>query len=159
MTGRHAKPVELKKLNGNPGRRRLPDELVQLKRNIGEPPSWLDKSAKEVWHRLQPRIERLGFVYETDEEAFTMLCEAYGRYIDLAKVVKKYGDNGCYTTHSDRGSVRHMVRPEMTLLQDAYARVIKMMDRFGLSPSYRGKLGIQLADPKKNDPMKDLLGR
>lgn len=69
MAGRPRKPTALRILQGNPGRRPLPE---------GEPispagavcPAWLSPAAKELWREQAPIFERMGCLRVADTLAF-----------------------------------------------------------------------------------------
>lgn len=151
-SGRIPKPAEMKKLQGNPGRRKLPD-LNRPKVNMSGPPKWLDKKGKEFWLEVQTKLERLGFVNETDELAFALLCDAYSGYVAVSNVMKKKGMNGIDERISVLGEQVRQRSPEFLISETYFNRAIKLFDRFGLTPAARGKLGITLDSKDDLDPM------
>jgi hypothetical protein len=84
----HAKPTELKRALGNPGRRKLPDEgkVIVLQQLAGQPPAHLSKVQKEKWAELR----RLApWIAVTDEPLLTSLVEKMARQKQLSKELKK----------------------------------------------------------------------
>jgi hypothetical protein len=76
--GRPAKPVELKRLTGNPGKRKLPDEkevvLLPAAEDIPEPSRPLMKYGREMWDS----VWSVGIRWispNTDIELLLMTCE------------------------------------------------------------------------------------
>ena len=52
MAGRKPKPTALKKLEGNPGKRKLNTKEPVPAKGMPEGPKWLLPEAKEEWKRL-----------------------------------------------------------------------------------------------------------
>ena len=71
-----AKPVELKLLEGNQGKRRLDKRPPGPGRRIPRRPSWLSPEAREEWRRLAPELTRLGLLTLLDRAALTIYCDA-----------------------------------------------------------------------------------
>lgn len=67
--GRPRKPTALRILQGNAGRRPLPEG--EPKPNVGaEPPDWLSLEDRKQWDKWAPRYIRLGILTELDTPAF-----------------------------------------------------------------------------------------
>ena len=79
MSGPPPKPVVLKLLRGNPGRRRLPEEpRPRSAPKCPEPPAHLSEYAISEWRRIGPELHRLGLLTILDETSFACYCSAYG---------------------------------------------------------------------------------
>lgn len=78
MPGRYPKPTKLKLLEGNPGRRALPDE-PEFRQTTADPPPRLDKYGLEEWNRVAPALVEHGILTEPDRAAL----EAYCRWFSL----------------------------------------------------------------------------
>ena len=75
MKGRKPEPAHLKLLRGNPGRRKLRQEV----RPVGTPlpPPGMDGSALAEWQRITPRLLELGIVCDLDTAPLMAYCHAY----------------------------------------------------------------------------------
>ena len=68
MAGRKPKPTAIKKLEGNPGKRKLnTKEDIPVK---GRPtcPEWLLREAKKEWDRLADLMNQMGVLSEVDSK-------------------------------------------------------------------------------------------
>ena len=98
MPGPQPKPNEVKRLLGNPGGRKLPDQknLIMLPQLAGQPPAHVSKIQKAKWAELR----RLAvWIAVTDEPLLTSLVEKMTRQKELSKKMKKsefvlYTDKG-----------------------------------------------------------------
>ncbi len=69
MAGRPPKPTALKLLQGNPGKRKLP-EGEPVSTGAAVCPSWLSRDARELWKKWAPVFEGMGCLREADTFAF-----------------------------------------------------------------------------------------
>ena len=94
----HAKPTELKRILGNPGRRKLPDKskVIVLKQLAGEPPTHLSKVQKQKWSEMRKLAP---WIAVTDEHLLTSLVEKMARQKEIAKQLKK----SQFVLYTDKG--------------------------------------------------------
>lgn len=59
MAGRKPKPTALKKLEGNPGKRKLNTKEPVPAKGMPECPRWLLPEAKEEWNRLCQKLSEM----------------------------------------------------------------------------------------------------
>jgi len=163
MRGRKPKPAELKRIEGNPGKRRLPRVLIE--EGVGSPrgamrkggvpnaplcPAWLNPSAKSEWHRVAPVLKRLGILHTTDRAALAGYCQAWARWRQAEKGL----------------DVGLIIRTEHGAAQNPNAAVAvryleicrKFCVEFGMTPSSRGRMLI--GDKEKDateDPLEAIL--
>lgn len=160
--GRPALPEAVKRLRGNPGKRKLrgdaaklpPGEVQLGERDIAAlpvavAPKRLSAVAKEEWKRLAPELTRLGLLRMLDLVAFEIRCETYARWRKAtSELARRITD----------------VKREKLLLkvQADCAKQMKAFDsEFGLTPAARARVqhvtGNQQAplpfeqQPKKNE--------
>jgi P27 family predicted phage terminase small subunit len=89
MAGRRPKPTKLKVLAGNPGRRPLnPDEPIP-ETAIPSPPDFLNPDALQEWGRMSEKLYQLGMLAEIDRGLFANYCQAYGRWAETERQLKK----------------------------------------------------------------------
>ena len=128
MAGR-PKPTTLKLIEGNPGKRPLPENEPTPYPKAPKCPDDIDSGAQDVWKRLGPKLERLGLLTETDGDLFSMLCQIRSRLVWIHQEIDK-GDE------KKRSFLLKEERLYSALLRQ-YAT------EFGLGP--RGRVGLTVA--------------
>jgi phage terminase small subunit len=141
--GRPPKPVEQKRLLGNPGRRPLPEPstLQQLEpiKNIPEPPRQLFEAGQQLWDR----VWESGLTWispHSDIELLMMTCEQIDERIKLRTSV--WNNN-----RSD----------ERKALRALDKEIVNNLSLLGFSPSDRTRLGV--AEVKKQSKLEELMAR
>lgn len=123
IRGRRPKPTPLRLLQGNPGKRAIPD-VPDLPTTSGlEPPDWLTGKAGEFWAAHAPSLQAAGL---------------------LPDVMREYFAAGCYYW-----SIFRTPREDYRARRDAYDRAVKVFKDFGMTPVDLARLGKQ---PKKDTP-------
>jgi P27 family predicted phage terminase small subunit len=136
--GRRAKPTAVKKLEGNRGKRKLnarepkPAAPVTL-----TPPEWLGPVAIEYWHRLAPRLEKLGVLTELDVDLLALLCDAWQKKHEARETIDKCG--GYHYTES--GFI--VAHPAMAQEHKANELIRKLNTELGLTPSSRAGMEVK----------------
>ena len=70
MAGRKPKPTAMKKLEGNPGKRKLNTKEPVPAKGMPACPEWLMPEAKKEWERLAKLMNQMGVLTEVDMAAF-----------------------------------------------------------------------------------------
>lgn len=158
MQGRKTKPTNLKRLEGNPGKRRLPENEPQPDPTAPRCPHWLLPEAKREWHRVAPELERLGLLTMIDRAALAGYCQAWARWRQCEEFLKRHGvtyESPRYDRQGDE--VGSMVRPypEVAIARHMMVEIRAFCTEFGLTPSSRGR--INLPSRQDEDAMVDLL--
>ena len=128
--GRPAKPIEQKKLTGNPGRRPLPQggELMQLGEGRRDPIRPLEFSGKQLWDSVFEHGE-LWVSPTIDVHLLQMTCEQLDRRDSLMALVPN--------NPNDR-----QLNMNLNELEKAIA---SNLGRLGFTPADRSRLGFTLA--------------
>lgn len=141
--GRPAKPIEQKRLLGNPGKRALPDEssivLMQQIDSVPEPPRPLLKYGNDLWER----VWGMGATWisdKTDIELLLMTCEMVDERWNLRVKVMQNDDS-----RMRRG------------LRDLDRQIVSNLSLLGFTPSDRSRLGV--AEVKAKTRLEELLER
>ena len=79
MAGRKPKPTAMKKLEGNPGKRKLNTKESVPAKGMPACPDWLMPEAKKEWERLAKLMNQMGVLTEVDMAAFAAYCQSYAR--------------------------------------------------------------------------------
>lgn len=124
--GRPAKPIEQKRLIGNPGKRPLPAEsaTIALPGGYVEPLRPLGEAGRNLWDAIYRKGE-LWISSRTDTEFLQMVCEQQDRRLWLMERAQADPENW------------RLFRQ----LHDLEVMIANNMGRLGLTPADRTKLG------------------
>lgn len=149
--GPAGKPTELRKLQGNPGKRALPKGEARpgVRGRVPGAPRWLGEEARREWRRIAPGLHRAGLLTEIDGVALGMLCEALAVYHEAKKAVAVGG----LVVVSDKGNSYQ--NPALGLMNSARADVLRYAREFGMTPAARSR--ISLDAPTEEPSLADLL--
>ncbi len=141
--GRPPKPVELKRAQGNPGKRALPDKesviLLPAVSTIPEPSRQLFQFGRELWDRVWG-MGHSWISYTTDVDLLLMVCEQMDERAKLRTQVWNEGKN------DERKALRALERA-----------IVDNLSLLGFTPTDRSRLGV--AEVKKQTKLEDLLAR
>lgn len=150
MPGPQPKPNEVKRLLGNPGRRKLPDQgkVIVLPQIQGEPPAHLSKVQKAKWSELRKLAP---WIAVTDEHLLTSLVEKMTRQKELAKEMKK----SAFVLYTDKGYA--YANPLFGMLSTIETEIFKLLCQLGLTPVDRSKMGV--AEVKARTKLEEILAQ
>jgi len=133
MAGRPKKPLAIVRMEGNPGKRRLPTETEEIRPDLAIPecPEWLDEDAQTEWKRIAPDLLTLGLLSNLDMAALAGYCQAYSRWKEA---------EGKDQTDT---AIKYL------------SQIKRSCSEFGLTPSARAKMSIP--GKKDEDEMDELL--
>lgn len=122
-------------IRGNPGHRESP-KRGKLPPGLPNPPTWLDREARAEWKRIVPELERLGILAKVDRAVLAMYCDAWSRWVDIARRIREDGTvvagyRGVATKH-----------PGWQIYRDAQATVAQLAKECGCSPNARLRMSI-----------------
>lgn len=137
MRGRPRKPTELKKLQGNPGKRPLPRNEPRPARDLPYCPAHLNDEAKREWKRIVHTLYDTGLLTKVDKAALAMYCQAWGRWVEAENQVAINGD----VVKTKQGNI--IQNPYLSISNRAWDQLSKMIQQFGLSPAARARLTVQ----------------
>ncbi len=158
MGQRATKPTKLRAIEGNRGKRDLPDNEPKPIPKAPQCPVTLSPEAQEVWLELAPKIERIGLLAETDGDAFANLCVIVSRLRVLRQRIEEEG-----TLVVGKIKIMHTGEEHIEFVPSAYVVMEKqyMKDfrayagEFGLTP--RGRVGLTAGTKADGGGMEDLL--
>jgi P27 family predicted phage terminase small subunit len=147
--GPKIKPVILKMMEGNPGKRRLPvNEPIPEDKSKPMPPKQLDAYALEEWDRVCDGLHGMGILYSIDMAILAAYCVAYSRWRraeeELIKEEKVRNIDSLLKEIPSTGRV--MPHPLVTVASEASKDMIRYAAHLGMTPSARAGLGV---DPRK----------
>ena len=146
------KPVALKLVTGNPGKRSLNlADGVNPRIEIPAPPKHLGKAAAKEWRRITPLLEELGLITGLDVAALALYCQSYGRLVELetafnAKVSQQIGegkvlhDAVLFTSIGVTPSGYQQQSVIVQLIRSHREEVNRYLGHFGLSPAARARV-------------------
>lgn len=148
MPGPPPKPLEQKRLTGNPGKRPLPDRrnTIALAPATARPPAGLGTAGRKLWRH----IATLKWLAESDQAALAEMCALADQ---VATARKTMTDEGQY--YEVRG--RLLPHPAVGVYHTGLAQLTKMLSLFGLTPADRTRLGI--AEIKAESKFDELMAR
>ncbi len=141
--GRPPKPIEQKRLLGNPGKRALPDQnevvLLDPVEETPEPPRPLLKYGRDLWDRVWG-IGATWVSDKTDIELLVMTCEMIDERWNLRVKVMQNDD-----PRMRRG------------LRELDRQIVSNLSLLGFTPSDRSRLGV--AEVKARSKLEELMSR
>lgn len=140
MKGRKPKPSNLRRLQGNAGRRPIPENEPDPERGIPEPPKRLSSAALEHWRKIAPELDALGVLTTADGFALELLCEAYSDWRAACEAIETHGQTYKRTTAAGKSTVA--TRPEVAVRNDSWKRYKSMLVEFGMTPSARTRVNV-----------------
>lgn len=153
MAGRKPKPTAVKKLEGNPGKRKLNNREPDPGSGIPDCPAWLLPEAKEEWNRLSEKLNQMGVLTEVDRSAFAAYCQSYARWKEAQAHIS--ADGATYET--DKGMQRP--NPWVAISNTEQRLMMQAASEFGLTPSARSRIMAAVSTHKDDeDEMEALLG-
>ena len=152
MAGRPRKPVAQKKAEGT----------YRLDRDLGIKIPTLDKMpapdpklnlsnwSTDFWYSYGNQLISFGLLGFLDLVLFGRLCYLYDQRAEFLKDIKKNG----YVQVSEKSGFE-MARPIVGMLRTCEMEMLKIEDRFGLSPNARAKIPAQKQE--EGNPFKEML--
>ena len=167
MRGRKPKPIALRVLEGNPGKRPLVKRPLQNIPKSGvmgfstkmqggrdsdtpKCPGWLSKEAKREWHRVTPILKRLKLLNALDRTALIGYCQSYARYVEAEKVVEKHG----ILLETENG---YMMSPRVAVAQKYLQIALRICVEFGMTPSSKARMPFGGGGEEEKDEFEKIL--
>jgi P27 family predicted phage terminase small subunit len=138
------KPVELRAIDGTPGKRRLPN-APKAPPLLENPPAELGPRGRDLWERVRDAFAA-PVVQESDYAALMSLCQAW----ELAQTaLDDLRERGAIveSSRADRELVRN---PSMMIWAAASERVNKLLAAFGMTPAARAAFDLPRVDTEPN---------
>jgi P27 family predicted phage terminase small subunit len=130
------KPVELRILEGNPGKRRLNDQRPKPTPTAPACPAWLPDEARAEWARVLPELERLGLITLVDAAALAGYCLAWAQLRQAQGILEEHG----LTMTTASGYEQQ--RPEVSIVHKCLGLIKSFSAEFGFTPSARGRMTV-----------------
>lgn len=150
---RRMKPTEVKRAQGNPGKRALADPVILSGKGIPMKPDGLSDRASELWDLRVPDLARAGVLDKCEIDVLIQFFEAIATAEECARLIANHGPVLMLPNNSD-GSLVPKKNPAVTAWKDAVQTARLIAVEYGLTPSSRSKLaslGYEGADPADVD--------
>lgn len=144
------KPVNLKIVQGNPGKRRLPKTRAMTAGTRAGCPDWLSPGAKAEWRRVAPELDRIGLLTSLDRATLAGYCDAFDRWSECVRFTKKQGTH--YMTPA--GQLREW--PQVSMAKAAGQAMRAFAGDLGLTPTSRLRLNVE-KEEVEDDPFEKFL--
>lgn len=144
MRGRKPKPEAIKRLDGNPGKRKI-KPTPAVPGSVVMPPQ-LDGQAAKKWAEIAPGLEAAGILTPADVEMLATYCEAWAEYQEALLGIEE--DGLIYI--NARGEPR--AHPWARLRDAAWSRCLRLAVEFGMTPSSRSRVSTDKPKEAEEDP-------
>ncbi len=146
VAGRKPKPTHLKLIDGNPGKRDLPEnEPVPRAAYPDKPDDFETKAASDCWDRMVKELEAMGILAAADRDAMEFYCETYAVW----KTAKVSTAKGLMVKRGTKEDPQPVTNPAWRIARDAMNACLRIGESFGLTPAARSR--IELPDVGGDD--------
>jgi P27 family predicted phage terminase small subunit len=142
--GRRPKPTALKKLEGNPGKRKLNEDEPKLPPALPEPPGELTETALAEWERVAPALFEAKILTVADRAALAAYCQSWADWLEARQNLA--APDG-FTQITEKGYEQQSAW--VGIANTAMNNFMKIASEFGLTPSARTRLSV---NPMPDDP-------
>jgi P27 family predicted phage terminase small subunit len=150
--GPRPKPTALRVLEGNKGKRALPQSEPAPPANMPTCPDYLNAYARGEWARVANTLYSIGTLVEIDQTMLAAYCVAYSRWRhaeeDLERMAQSDASTHAAVIRTKQGNL--IQNPMVGVANTARREMQRLAAEFGLSPSSRTQIE---ADPFLNDPI------
>ncbi len=149
MSGPPPKPNEVKRRNGNPGKKKLPvlANVIALPQ-ISSAPIHLSDTGQKLWLEIS---EMAPWIATTDGKLLIELCEKMDKKYELREKLAASD----YVLYTDKGYA--YANPLFSMLNTVEGDIVKLLSLLGLTPADRSKLGV--AEVKVRGKLEELLSQ
>jgi P27 family predicted phage terminase small subunit len=149
MRGRPPKPTALKKLAGNPGKRKLNDQEPLLPAGVPAAPEHLSAEAKTEFARVAGQLAAANVVTEADRAILSLYAQAWSRLVEAECEIVKSG----VIIKSPSGYP--IQNPWLAVANKSAEQVNRYGQQLGLTPSSRTR--VKVTPPPPKDPLEEFL--
>jgi P27 family predicted phage terminase small subunit len=149
VSGPPPKPNEVKRRNGNPGKKKLPvlANVIALPQ-ISSAPIHLSDTGRKLWLEIS---EMAPWIATTDGKLLIELCEKMDKKYELREKLAASD----YVLYTDKGYA--YANPLFSMLNTVEGDIVKLLSLLGLTPADRSKLGV--AEVKVRGKLEELLSQ
>jgi P27 family predicted phage terminase small subunit len=137
MKGRKQKHPIIKRLEGNPGKRRIISVMDKEPKRKIKKPDFFDPYASRVWDELAPQLIADGRLTPLTRGGFEILCVLKGRTI---KIEEELHNQNFLKTGYRKDSVKN---PLLTIYKTTVDQFFKFATEYGLTPLSKQRLVLE----------------
>lgn len=134
MAGRKPKPTAIKRLEGNPGKRRLNEDEPTAVAGLPVCPEFLSVEARAEWEDLGAQLvreQRMALVYKG---VFAAYCQAWGRWVEAETKLQDVG----MVVMSPTGILKPS--PYLSIANKASEQMMKAAGELGITPTTQARV-------------------
>jgi P27 family predicted phage terminase small subunit len=146
--GTKPKPLELRRLEGNPAKRPLNLDDAVVANGRPQPPDYVSNYAREVWDRVIGSMPSTVYT-AADQDLLAAYCVASDLHRSAAMQAGREG-----AVIPGEGEGRSYVNPCIKVLNEAAQKMAMIGSRLGLDPAARASLKV----PKDEKPISKFAG-
>ena len=163
--GHNRKPSQLKKIQGNAGKRKVNRREPKPTPGTPEVPTHLllDPVAIAKWKQLVPILNRMGVLTTADGDGLAAYCSLFSQWVRCEAAIKKLG---LLTVEVDEKSGVSKIKqnPAVRIKADTIRLMRQFENEFGLTPAARSNLSMGQGrdlepDVKAQDALQHFLDR
>ena len=149
--GPRPKPTALRVLEGNKGKRPLPQNEPAPPRDMPSPPPYLNAYASEEWDRLAETLYAIGTLRAVDQATFAAYCLAFARWRQAEEDLERMAqmDQSTHGAVLKTTSGNFIPNPLAGHVNTLRRDMQRLAAEFGLSPSSRTQ--IEAAQSEEDD--------
>jgi P27 family predicted phage terminase small subunit len=154
--GRNAKPSALRKLQNNPGKRRINKREPKVPVGAPEMPTYLSATARAEWKRLVPILLGMKVLTPNHGAALAGLCCAHAQFVEAQRDLARRGNlleiyEVCRLDDLVNAKAKQVPKavlldvkknPSVQIASDADRRLRSYYAMFGLDPVSQTKLSV-----------------
>ncbi len=154
MKGRKPKPIEQKRREGNPGKRKLPSRARQVKVlgpgtvNDWDPPETLRAVGRKHWMTVVIPLHEARLIDIADRAFLELMCECWQRIDGARRMIDRAG----LMSRGSTGQIRE--HPAVGIIRAESVLYLRYAEQVGSTPAARARL--QVAGGGIVDPPADL---
>ena len=115
---------------------------------LPEPPPWLTGTGLDAWHEIAPQLFDMRVLDDVDRTALGRYCVAYAAWREAEETIAVRGK--VYPVLKPDGTLKIMRKsPYVELAFEASREMSRLESEFGLTPSARASLKVEMA-PDRN---------
>ena len=138
MKGRKPKPIALRVLQGNAGKRPIPTNVPQPRTHRLRCPDHLQGEAQREWRRMVKELDDMGVLARVDRPALELYCVIYARWRQAEARLAEIGDPVVVLINGYEALSGYLVIANRCIVQ-----MKALLTEFGATPSSRARVRIE----------------
>ena len=122
------------------GSRRAPSDAdgskPEVEHDKPQRPDWLtNKAAVYAWNQLCQHLANKNLLSASYQNAMVRYCCSWARWVQLVEQINEVG--GVYEVITKTGEKKYYLRPEVKILDQLAAQLLRLEHHFGMTPASR----------------------